>query len=149
MLFFSSHNLHLLQVLGGNIELVKWMVEKQDCPLSVRRDPKSGMFLSLQTSSSRTLFDLAMTGKPKVEILSYLVQRNLSVVDCKDPKLAPKTLQVLMGAGFSFEKRDGVVESFSFAESCDASITTVEDAVSKRITGLFSSQLQAYRKYGL
>ena len=55
--------------MGGNVELVKWLVEKEDCPLSVRRDPKSGMSYSVQTSAGRTLFDLAMTGKPKIEIL--------------------------------------------------------------------------------
>lgn len=113
------------------MELVKWLVEKEDCPLSVRRDPKSGMLCSVQTSARRTLIDLAMTGKPKIEILSFLIQNSLSIVDAKDPKLAPKTLETLLGAGFRFEKREGEVESFQLVESCDTmSIGTLEDAVS-------------------
>jgi hypothetical protein len=117
--------------MGGNVECVKWLVEKEDCPLSVRRDPKSGMLYSVQTSARRTLIDLAMTGKPKIEILSFLIQKNLSVLDTKDPKLAPKTLQTLLGAGFRFEKSDGDVESFQLVESCDQmSTATLDDAVS-------------------
>lgn len=119
------------QVLGGNVDLVKWLVEKEDCPLSVRQDPKSGMLYSVQTSARRTLIDLAMTGKPKIEILSFLIQKNLSVLDTKDPKLAPKTLQMLLGAGFRFEKKEGDVESFQLVESSDQmSVATLEDAVS-------------------
>jgi len=116
-------------VMGGNVELVKWLVEREDCPLSVRQDPKSGMQCSVQTSARRTLIDLAMTGKPKIDILSYLVQKNLSVLDTKDPKLAPKTLQTLLGAGFRFEKRDGETESFQLVENSDhVSVTTMDEA---------------------
>ena len=116
--------------MGGNVNLVKWLVEKEDCPLSVRRDPKSGMLCSLQTSARRTLVDLAMTGKPKIEILSYLIQKNLSALDTKDPKLAPKTLETLLGAGFRFEKREGDLESFQLVESSDlVSVATLDDAV--------------------
>jgi len=116
-------------VLGGNIELVKWLVEKEDCPLSVRQDPKSGMLYSVQTSARRTLIDLAMTGKPKIEILSYLIQKDLSVLDTKDPKLAPKTLQMLLGAGFRFAKNEGDTESFQRVENQDQmSVTTSEDS---------------------
>lgn len=97
-------------VMGGSLELVKWMVEAHDVPLSVRRDPKSGLLLSVQTSKSRTLVDLAMTGRPKIPILGYLVSKNLSVLDCKDPTLAPKTLQTLMSAGYRFERKDGSAE---------------------------------------
>jgi hypothetical protein len=125
----------MLQVMGGNLELVKWLVESQDCPISVRRDPKSRMLLSVQTSSSRTLVDLAMTGKPKIDILSYLVRKKkLSVLDTKDPSLAPKTLQILMSAGFKFELRDigdGLNESLHILEPSDASVGTMEDAVSE------------------
>lgn len=117
-------------VLGGNVDLVKWLVEKEDCPLSVRKDPKSGMLCSVQTSARRTLIDLAMTGKPKIEILSFLVQKNLSVLDTKDPKLAPKTLQMLLGAGFRFERREGSIESLRHMDISDhmSVTTTIEDA---------------------
>ena len=118
--------------MGGNVDLVKWLVEKEDCPLSVRQDPKSGIHYSVQTSARRTLIDLAMRGRPKIEILSFLIQKNLSVLDTKDPRLAPKTLQTLLGAGFRFEKKDGrEVESFSLVESSDQmSVATLDDAVS-------------------
>jgi len=117
-------------VMGGNVELVKWLADKEDCPLAVRRDPKSGMLCSVQTSSRRTLVDLAMTGKPKIEILSFLIQKNLSVLDTKDPKLAPKTLETLLGAGFRFEKREGDPESFQLVESSDQmSVATLDDMV--------------------
>lgn len=113
------------------MELVKWLVEKEDCPLSVKRDPRSGINYSVQTSAHRTLIDLAMTGKPKIDILSYLIQKNLSVLDTKDPKLAPKTLQTLLGAGFRFERKEGEIESFSLVESSEhMSVGTLEDAVS-------------------
>ena len=131
--FFASYRFPVhCAVMGGNVNLVKWLVEKEDCPLSVRRDSKSGMLCSIQTSARRTLVDLAMTGKPKIEILSYLIQKNLSALDTKDPKLAPKTLETLLGAGFRFEKREGDVESFQLVESSDhVSVATVDDAVSR------------------
>ena len=118
--------------MGGNLELVRWLVEVQGCPISVRRDPKTGLFLSVQTSESRTLIDLAMTGKPKIDILSYFVKKNLSVMDTKDASLAPKTLHTLMSAGFHFERfdKDGDIESVKLVESCDGSFSTIEDAVS-------------------
>ena len=88
--------------------------------------------MSLQTSKCRTLIDLAMTGKPKFEILSYLVQRGLSVLDTKDPNLPPKTLQLLMESGLSLGKRDDGELSghLSHADSTDQSIASIEDAVS-------------------
>mmetsp|Transcript_7015 Transcript_7015/g.10759 ORF Transcript_7015/g.10759 Transcript_7015/m.10759 type:complete len:360 (-) Transcript_7015:329-1408(-) len=130
-------------VMGGNLELVRWLVEVQDCPITVRRDPKTGMSLSIQTSSARTLIDLAMTGKPKVEILSYLVRKNLSVLDTKDQTLAPKTLNMLMRAGFTFEKvdKDGESDSLKMADACDASIATLEDAVSLPLLGAVVSNI--------
>lgn len=122
--------------MGGNLELFKWLVEVQGCPLSVRVDKKSGMLLSLQTSSSRTLIDLAMTGKPKIDILSYLVKNNLSVLDTKDPRLAPETLQTLLGAGFRFEMKDPELDvESSHMDSTDLSLSTLEDAVSFNALG--------------
>jgi hypothetical protein len=112
--------------------------------MSVRRDPKTNFFLSIQTSKSRTLIDLAMTGRPKIDILAYLVSKNLSVLDTKDPTLAPKTLQTLMSVGYRFElhnddpnDRIDRIDSFSLADPSDASVATVEDAVSKDLIVLF------------
>mmetsp|Transcript_51065 Transcript_51065/g.123215 ORF Transcript_51065/g.123215 Transcript_51065/m.123215 type:complete len:595 (+) Transcript_51065:62-1846(+) len=89
-------------VMGGSLELVKWMVESHSVPLSVKT--KNGIPLSVETSKSRTLMDLAMTGRPKIDVLGYLVSKNLSVVDSKDPSLAPKTLQTLLRVGHHSEK---------------------------------------------
>ena len=123
-------------VMGGNLDLVKWLVEVQDCPISVRTDPKSEMLLSVQTSKSRTLVDLAMTGRPKIDILGYLIGKNLSVLDTKDPTLAPKTLQTLMSAGYRFERKETLedndeIGSMIFSQRSDSSVNTnLEDAVS-------------------
>lgn len=91
------------------------------------------MKLSLQTSKSRTLIDLAMTGKPKFEVLSYLIKKNLSVLDASDKSLATKTLDVLLRTGFRFDKRDedGVPEIDSDLDSSSelsSSATRLENA---------------------
>jgi hypothetical protein len=122
--------------MGGNLELVRWLVEVNDCPVAVRKDSKSGILLSIQTSNRRTLVDLAMTGKPKIDILGYLVGKNLSIFDAKDPTLAPKTLQTLMSAGYRFERKEpdcdhADIESLILSHPSDSSVnTTLEDAVS-------------------
>jgi Zinc finger, C3HC4 type (RING finger) len=119
-------------VMGGSLELVKWMVESHDVPISVRKT-KTGLPLSVQTSKSRTLIDLAMTGRPKIDILGYLVSKNLSVIDCKDQTLASKTLQTLLRAGYHSGRSfvndvvDGDLQSLLSRSSHD-SVTTLEDA---------------------
>ena len=56
-----------------------------------------------------------MTGKPKLEVLRYLVmEKNLSVMDTKDPSLAPRTLEALLRAGVSRESAEASVD---FGES--------------------------------
>jgi len=111
-------------VMGGNLDLVKWLVDAHGCPLSVRRSPVSGTLQSIQTSEKRTLMDLAMTGRPKIDILQYLVGKNLSVSDTNDPALAAKTLEALMRPG---NQSFGALTSCG--TGCDASVTTVDDAV--------------------
>lgn len=86
--------------MGGNLTLIKWLVESHGCPISVKRDNKTGRMLSIQTSADRTLIDLAMTGKPKLDILRYLVtDNNMSVMDTKNATLAPRCLEALLRAG--------------------------------------------------
>ena len=86
--------------LGGNVKLLQWLVDRQLCPLSVKRDPKSGIKLSLKTSSDRTLIDLAMVGKQtKVDVLAFLIQKGLSVSDLAEPSLAGRTLETLLKSG--------------------------------------------------
>jgi hypothetical protein len=89
---------------------------------------------------NRSLIDLAMTGKPKLEVLRYLVmEKNLSVMDTKDPSLAPRTLEALLRAGVSRESAEAsiapqgrvvhVITSDDQASSIDGT-TTLDDAVS-------------------
>jgi hypothetical protein len=111
--------------MGGNLDLVKWLVEAHGCPLSVKRSPQSGTLKSVQTSKSRTLMDLAMTGRPKIDILQYLVGKNLSVSDTNDASLVSKTLETLMSPG---NQSFGLL-NFS-NNCCDRSVATVDDAVS-------------------
>mmetsp|Transcript_15217 Transcript_15217/g.42065 ORF Transcript_15217/g.42065 Transcript_15217/m.42065 type:complete len:130 (-) Transcript_15217:837-1226(-) len=120
--------------MGGNLKIVKWLIETLECPYSVRRDIRTNALQSVQTSANRTLIDLAMTGKPKIDILSYLVKKNLSVLDTKDPNLAPQTLELLMKAGFRFDLVADDEEPSTAYESidmCESSVGTgIEDAVS-------------------
>jgi Zinc finger, C3HC4 type (RING finger) len=46
--------------------------------------------------------DLAMTGKVKVGILQYLIQRGLNIDDVKDHSLVPKTLEHMLKTGVMF-----------------------------------------------
>lgn len=87
-------------VMGGSIEIVKWLVDIHLCPISVKNDPR-GHMLSVQTSASRTLLDLAMTGvmRSKVDILVYLLGKGLSITDVKDSSLIPKTLETILKVG--------------------------------------------------
>lgn len=82
-------------VMGGSIDLVRWLVDTHLCPVSVTRGSK-GQLLSVQTSARRTLLDVAMTGRPKMDILAYLVSKGLSLTDVKDPSLPTKTLEAML-----------------------------------------------------
>ncbi|GAX16981.1 hypothetical protein FisN_5Hh360 [Fistulifera solaris] len=91
-------------VMGGSFELVRWLVDVQLCPISVRTDPKTGSMLSVQTSAGRTLLDLAMTGlRPKLDILVFLIRKGLTLTDVKNPALVPKTLEAILKAGYPLD----------------------------------------------
>lgn len=119
-------------VIGGSLELVKWMVEGHLCPISATVDPKTHQPLSVQTSERRTLMDLAMSGKPKYDMLTFLIQSGLSVTDAKNPQLAPRVLEGLLKSGVALTGilatnnagPSNIVEVESQAES----ILSVEDA---------------------
>ena len=126
-------------VLGGNLDLVKWLVDTHLCPISVVKDPRNGRMLSVQTSASRTLLDLAMAGsRPKIDILYYLVGKNLSTTDVKDASVIPKTLEAILKAGsppssFGSQHASGDEEHPHVipmvTDSCDeTSISCIEDA---------------------
>lgn len=123
-------------VIGGNLELVKWMVEGHLCPISATVDPKTNQPLSVQTSERRTLMDLAMSGKPKYDILTFLTQKGLSITDAKNSHLAPRVLESLLKSGITLTAMSptnnttgsggpsNIVEIESQAES----ILSIEDA---------------------
>ena len=81
-----------------------------------------------------------MTGKPKLEVLRYLVmEKNLSVMDTKDPSLAPRTLEALLRAGVSRESAEASVATGEIVHVIQASddqassfdgTNTLDDAVS-------------------
>lgn len=117
------------------MNLVQWLVDTQLCPLSVKCDAKTRKVLSLQTSAGRTLMDLAMTGRPKLDILMYLVRKGLSIDDVKDTSLVSKTLEVVMRSGAVFPDADKIPSSGSIGiheidvvAHYDESVTTDEDA---------------------
>mmetsp|Transcript_27070 Transcript_27070/g.45107 ORF Transcript_27070/g.45107 Transcript_27070/m.45107 type:complete len:353 (+) Transcript_27070:174-1232(+) len=119
-------------VMGGNLRLLHWLVETRACPITVRRDPRTGRMLSVQTSGQRSLIDLAMTGKPKLDILKYLIiDQKMSLLDTNNPKLAPRTLEALLRAGITLHDTPGVItdEAPHFVEAfSEESVTTIDDA---------------------
>jgi len=118
--------------LGGNLQLLKWLVESQLCPVSVKRDPKTGKMLSLKTSSNRTLVDLAMVGKPKLDVLIYLVHKGISVMDLADPSLTGRTLEALLKSGILSGGPEPTVMNriLAVVDPSEGSLATVENAVS-------------------
>lgn len=78
-----------------------------------------------------------MTGKPKLAVLRYLVmEKNLSVMDTKDPSLAPRTLEALLRAGVSRESAEASVTGEVAVHVIDdhtehSGSMTLDDAVSK------------------
>lgn len=138
----DSHTLSLFcrfpvhcAVMGGNVDILKWLVDTQCCPIAVQRDGRGGKLMSVQTSSDRSLVDLAMTGKPKLDILRYLImEKNMSVTDTKDANLAPKALEALLRAGGTGSAAAPSAEPLTTVhiveDGTDGSLTTIEDAVS-------------------
>jgi hypothetical protein len=121
-------------VMGGNLLLLRWLVETRGCPIAVKRDSRTGRMLSVQTSAQRSLIDLAMTGKPKLEILKYfIIVQRMSLLDTKNHELAPRTLESLLRAGITLQDAPiiAIDEPPRFIESfAEESVTTIDDAVS-------------------
>lgn len=117
-------------VMGGSLDLVKWLVDVQLCPISVRIDPKTGSMLSVQTSAGRTLLDLAMTGlRPKLEILVFLIRKGLTITDVKNSGLVPKTLEAILKAGYPLDSAipSKTVDVPSVIDSCAEEVSTCID----------------------
>lgn len=115
------------------MDILKWLVDKHGCPIATKQDARTGRLQSVQTSAGRSLVDLAMTGKPKLAVLRYLVmEKNLSVLDTKDPSLAPRTLEALLRAGVSRETAEASVSGevvHVIDDLTEHSGTTLDDAV--------------------
>lgn len=126
-------------VMGGNLHLLRWLVETHACPIAVKRDNRNGRMLSLQTSANKSLIDLAMTGKPKLDILKYLiVDHNMSLQDSTNPNLAPRTLEALLRAGITLQSTpEAEVDKLphEIHSVADDSVTMDDNAVSSG-TGL-------------
>jgi Zinc finger, C3HC4 type (RING finger) len=88
-------------VMGGSLELVRWLVDTQLCPLFAAHHTAKGHAQSIPTSSGRTVLDLVMSGRrPKPDILHYLVvAKGVSINDIKDTTLALQTLESLLKRG--------------------------------------------------
>lgn len=115
-------------VMGGNLLTLQWLVETHLCPISVVSEQKNGFPKSLQTSASRTLIDLAMTGRPpKVDILVYLIHKGLSIHDVKNPLLIPKTLEFLLQSGLSNHRDFILPDVHTIDSSHDESVAAMED----------------------
>lgn len=131
-------------VLGGNLQILQWLVEKQLCPMSVKRDSK-GKMLSVKTSNDRTLIDLAMAGKPKLDILHYLVvAKGLSVSDCADSSLMARTLEALLKSGVlpGGPEAAALNRAMAVVDPSESSLGTVENSVSLSIIfAIFNSSI--------
>lgn len=85
--------------MGGNLDVLRWLVDTHGCPISLEKTnvPPSQHKNYVVTSKGRSVMDLAMTGRQKIDILRYLVvEKNLRVQDAKNPKLAVSALDALL-----------------------------------------------------
>ena len=83
-------------VLGGNLNLIKWLVDKKCVPLhksskkSKRKGPRDG---TLTTSKGKTILELAI-GSNNIDVVRYLVcDKNISILSYRDLSSALVTLE--------------------------------------------------------
>jgi Zinc finger, C3HC4 type (RING finger) len=126
-------------VMGGNLQLLRWLVETHGCPLFVKSDSMTGSKQSLRTTGNKSLIDLAMTGKPKLDILHYLViTHNMSVDDTTNPRMALRSLDALLREKDTDKKHlQASKEEPALIDDYGSEISTgtIEDAVS--VTSFF------------
>ena len=127
-------------VSGGNIDIVRWLIEDHFCPIKVvltgSTKPKRGGSSEqlILTSSSRSVLTIAMEGL-HVDILRYLVvENNVSIYSTKDLKSSLRALEAVLLAlpAVKGQRRIHTIDprwdqdSFdehSFASSMDGDIT--------------------------
>jgi hypothetical protein len=92
---------------GGNLHLVRWLIEEHFCPITVHNTkatkrgggghfPDHGNDSSILTSKGRSVLSIAMENL-KVDMMRYLVvERSVSVYECKDVKSALAALEAAL-----------------------------------------------------
>eukprot|EP00567_Pseudictyota_dubia_P003399 CAMPEP_0197435478 /NCGR_PEP_ID=MMETSP1175-20131217/3058_1 /TAXON_ID=1003142 /ORGANISM="Triceratium dubium, Strain CCMP147" /LENGTH=399 /DNA_ID=CAMNT_0042964523 /DNA_START=100 /DNA_END=1300 /DNA_ORIENTATION=+ len=92
-------------VIGGNLDILRWLVDTHGCPIRVERtsavqqlnQQSQQQYKFVMTSNGRSVLDVALAGKHKIDILRYLVvEKNMRVQDAKNPKQALEALDVLL-----------------------------------------------------
>lgn len=112
-------------VEGGNIDIVRWLMEDHFCPVKVIRTgsgkkPKKGGSpdFPILTSKSRSVLSIAMESL-HVEILRYLVvDNNVSIYESKDLKASLRALEAVLLAlpgGLGDHQGDGFVHRWDDA----------------------------------
>jgi hypothetical protein len=119
--------------MGGNLQLLRWLVETHGCSLFIKSDSMTTRRQCLRTSANKSLIDLAMIGKPKLDILRYLVITHcMSVEDTTNPRMALRSLDALLREKDIHKKNlREAREDPDFNEDCasEISVDTIEDAV--------------------
>lgn len=87
-------------VLGGNRELVSWLVDVHHCPIKMINTGNSRQMECnlISTSQGRNVVDIALDHK-RIDVLKYLVsEKNISISESKGDKNNPTyaTLEVLL-----------------------------------------------------
>jgi len=97
----TMHPIHCA-VAGGNLEIVRWLVEDHFCPIKVVRSgsakPKRGGSADelILTSNNRSVLTIAMEGL-HVDIMRYLVvDHNVSIYGSKDLKTSQRALEAVL-----------------------------------------------------
>lgn len=98
-------------VEGGNLEIVRWLMDEHFCPIKVVRTGSNknsrqgnGYDVPILTTKGRSVLAIALHGL-KVDILRYLVvEKGVSVYETKDLKY---TLQALEAVLHAFPERSG------------------------------------------
>jgi FYVE zinc finger/Zinc finger, C3HC4 type (RING finger) len=92
---------------GGNLHLLRWLTEEHFCPITVHNTkaikrggggnfPDHGDDTSILTSKGRSVLSIAMENL-KVDMMRYLVvERSVSVYECKDVKSALAALEAAL-----------------------------------------------------
>jgi len=112
-------------VEGGNIDLVRWLMEDHFCPVKVIRTstakkPKKGGSpdFAILTSKNRSVLSIAMEGL-HVEILRYLVvDNNVSIYEAKDLTVSLRAMEAVLLAlpvGFGDYRGDDFVHRWDDA----------------------------------